>query len=253
MDNYEIYNIFDEPIPYFKNKEDTTPLLIYPVLMENYIIFNSCTRCLILEKNRTPDIKTISMSYLDYIFYYSDLNKDNEVYLHSLLTLLGICLRSDIQDVLIDKDNRHYLKIQDNIYDKNDFNKIKEIICSQNMVDLPDETIHPSIRKALKEEADFKRRNSGNNEYPPSLEKQIICLMESMHWSKEQIKKITIRTFVQLIQTIDYKIHYKIYKAASMSGMVTFEKEIPHWMSDIKTKETGTRINLDKFKEDIKK
>ena len=38
-----------------------------------------------------------------------------------------------------------------------------------------------------------------------------------------------------------------------MGGMVTFEKEIPHWMSDIKTKENGTRISLDKFKEDIKK
>ena len=45
----------------------------------------------------------------------------------------------------------------------------------------------------------------------------------------------------------------KIYKTAAMSGMVTFEKEIPHWMSDIKTKETVTKISLDKFKEDIKK
>ena len=209
MNNYEIYNIFDEPIPYFKNKEDTTPLLIYPVLMQDYMIFNSCVRCLILEKNIVPDIKTISMSYLDYIFYYDELHKDNDSYLSLLFIIMSICLKSDIQDILIDNNSKHYLKIQDKIYDKNDFNKIKEIICSQNMVDLPDENIHPSIKKALKEETDFKKRNSGNNESPPSLEKQIICLMESMHWSKDQIKKITIRTFVQFFCSLRERFHQK--------------------------------------------
>lgn len=93
----ELY--FDKPIKY---KE----LLIYPVTMENYLEFHWLVNCLLIDKNSTPDISIISMSYLRFLYYMSLEN--NEPYVYMVKALLCMVLNIDI-----DTDIKFYV-------DKND-------------------------------------------------------------------------------------------------------------------------------------
>ena len=62
MTGLEIYTFYDKPVPY-------KGLLIYPALMSEYIDFHWAVSSLLLDKNSTPDINVISMSYLSYLYY----------------------------------------------------------------------------------------------------------------------------------------------------------------------------------------
>ena len=48
-----------------------------------------------------------------------------------------------------------------------------------------------------------------------------------------------------MLQRIDYKLHYQIYKTAEMGGMVTFKESVDHWMSDLSKKNKYEDVVLD--------
>ena len=246
------YLTYDLPVPY-KN------INIYPATVKDYVLFNAYVRCLTLNKNEIPDAKVISMSNLDYILYATEQNVNEQPYLYWFDRLLAMCLKDDetfikIEDSLkrygYNKDNKAIFMIGEEIYNSRDFDKIKTIICEQNLVDLPDENVSKEVRDSLDEAVDYKNKLAGNK--PGNFEDYIISISIATGWTLEYIYSLTIRKFIKSIRRLDNLIHYKIYLASSMSGMVEFKDKsfIKHWLTNLEkeNKYEEVELDLDKMK-----
>lgn len=224
--NYDAYLFTDKPIPY---KE----LLFYPIIVKDYIEFLWYVDCLLLDKNAIPDIKVISMSYLEFLFYLAN-NKD-VIHIQKLVTLFSMVLNIDINDIkLYVRDKKPYIVIKGIEYDNKDLLEMKKIILLQNDIDDIDETIQKELRDSFRQAEELKAKLSGVK--PGTFEDNIICLMAAMPGlTLNDIYNMPIRKFNKALKRADHKLHYEIYLTASMSGMVTFKDKnaIKHWMSNL--------------------
>jgi hypothetical protein len=235
MNNYrDIYYIYDKPVPY-------KGLNIYPITMDKYLEFTYFSQCLLFEKNDfdaslslEEKMKIISMTDLEYIYLKGDKSKIPLITM--LMNLLSLCFKLKDEDKLkldFDDNVKPIIIINDIVLNSSDFDEIKTIICEQNLVDLPDINVQKEVRDAMKQAKDYEQSLSGNK--MASLEDLFICIITSTALNLEQIYGLTIRKFIKVLQRADIKLHYQIYKTASLSGMVTFkENSIKHWMSEIK-------------------
>jgi len=230
------YINYDLPVPY-RN------INIYPVTVKEYLLFNAFGESLTVEKNIIPDVKIITMTNLEYLFYSTlekkEITETTHPYLLWFDRVLHICLKDDksfesleesIKRYKLDENNKPFFIIGDEKYTSEDFDKIKIIICNQNLMELPDRTISKEVRDSLEEARKYKEKLSGQNK--GSLEDYMISLSIATGWTLEYIYSMTIRKFIKSIKRLDGLIHYKIYLSASMSGMVTFKDTsfIKHWL-----------------------
>lgn len=224
----QYFFMYDEPVPY-KN------LMIYPATMKEYIPFFTCVDCLMINKNSIPDVKVITMSYLDYLFYKSEQETDKDkITLMKLCEILKLCLKISNEQIhyLQNENGNHELFLNGEKIDANDFDIIKEIICMQNNVELPDENMHPDLKKALDEAQSYYNEKHSTGKVG-TLEDQMICVTISTPYKLNDIYSLTIRKFTKILQRVDFKLHYQIYKAAEMGGMVSFKKPVDHWTNDL--------------------
>ncbi len=252
-ENY--YNTFDLPIPY-KN------LLLYPIKVKDYLFFSTYAQCLTIDKNSIPDPKIISMTDLEYIYTKSieDINK--YPYLLYLDRMLALCLKDDtsfnnieesIKRYSFDENQKPFFIINGEKFTSKDFLQLKNLIARQDMVELIDESVSKDVRDSLEKARLYKSKRSGNKSV--SYEDYIVSLSSVTGWTCEYIYEMTIRKFLKTIKRVDNYMHYKIYLAASMSGMVEFKDKsfIKHWLSNIDTddKYEGVSVDLDKVKNTI--
>jgi hypothetical protein len=227
---WETYFIYDKPIPYKK-------LVIYPVIMRDYLPFFYFAECLTLDKNAIPDVKIIGMNYYEYI--YSKHTKETP-YIAYFDALLKIVLRRpDLNAIYrLNEKGKPIFIIDDTIYDVMDFDELRLMIAQYNNVELPNDKIQLAIREAKKKADEIRGRNSAKM---ASLEDQIVAVMLCSSLTTEQIYDLPIRKFIKILERADLKLHYSIYLSASMSGMVEFKDKdfIKHWLSEIKKDETG--------------
>ncbi len=248
----DTYTSLDLPVPYRNIK-------IYPVTLKDYFSFNLYSQCFLVEKNNIPDVKIISMSNLEYVYYASQGNTEQTPYIIWFDRLLSFCLKDEesfedlsesIKRYKYDENGKPIFYIKGEKYTSKDFDELKRIICEQNLVDLPDENISKEVRDSLDEARKYKAKISGSKS--GSFEDYIISLSVSTGWSFEYIYSMSIRKFVKSIRRLDNLIHYKIYLAASMSGMVEFKDKsfIKHWLTDIEDndKYKDVSIGLDDMK-----
>lgn len=239
MDNFleDEYFTFDRPVPY-KN------LLIYPVKIKDYNKLLRYATCFLLDKNSVPDIKIISMSYLEYLFY---LHQQGEPYLYFFSLLLQFVCKVEENDVVFGVNNKGkpYFSVKGTEYGDADFEKIRDIICQQNMIQLIDETIQKEIRDKMEKAMEYKRKFE--NEKPGTIEDKIICILISTPLKLDDIYDLTVRKFDKILERIDYKLHYKIYLQAQMSGMVEFKdkNQLKHWMSDLRKNDSFSDVKVD--------
>lgn len=154
---------------------------------------------------------------------------------------------SDNIKYLYDKD-RCLLFVNDIKIDRNAFDELRKVVCYQNMPDYDDSYIDPELKADLEEAA--RLRNPNNVQ--PTLEKQECCIVASSAYTFDTIKNITIRKLVMLLRTIDTKLHYFAYRQAEASGMVTFSKELDHWIYGNDKQDKFAHIQkLDDFKAKI--
>jgi hypothetical protein len=231
---------FDTPLPY-KN------LTLHPVLMRDYYSFMYFSRIfeVALDKNNSGDtsdietrIKMIEMEYLDYLiflvketsFEYLQMNP-NILWFIEVLKL--VTRRNDLIVTMEKREGKSVLRIDNEIFNSSDFEKLAYIISEWNSVLLPDLTISKALRDRLNDAKEFKNKIS--NSKPATLEEQIVCAAISLGKDIEYIYDMPIRKFSLLLKRMDAKIHYEIYLAASMSGMVKFENKnfIKHWLSNL--------------------
>lgn len=253
--NINNFLTFDEPVPYRNIK-------LYPIKVKDYTMFGIHSICLNLDKNSIPDPKIIKMTELEYIYTYS--NKDYSIpYVYFLDRLLGMCIKDDqsfekteesIKRYKFDERGKPFFLIGDEAYKDKDFQEIKKIIATQNMVDLIDETIAKNVRDSLDRAKEYRRKILG--EKSASLEDYIVSLASVTGWTFEYIYEMPIRKFIKTIRRTDNYIHYKIYLSASMSGMVEFKNKsfIKHWLTNIdddSNKYDDVSVDLDKIKKTI--
>jgi len=239
--NYDSYFYYDDPVPYKG-------------------MFYMSIPTLIINKNRIPDIKIIQMKYLDYILYL--INEELEMVktvgcsqiIQQFYSLLCLSFQIDINqiDIVQDENNKAVLKIlnyknangevRDIFLTGSEFDDVKQIICDYNMVELPDEKIDPVFEQAIEDARKFRNKNA---DIMGSLEDQFVCIMISSSLTLDDIKNLTIRKYQKILERVDFKLHYQIYRTAEVSG-AEFKQPIQHWRAEIKNdKYEGLVVDYD--------
>jgi uncharacterized protein YajQ (UPF0234 family) len=250
---YDFYSYFDQPIPY-------KSLLLYPVRMKDVFVFNYYSQILLVDKeNMSGDIemlmKMISMTELEYIYAKADTENS---YFPMLYGLLQLVLKDEnLPTTMFGADNNgHAMFTVNNVtYDSMDYAEIKKIICEVNDIELPDKNMERALWNKLKEVERFRSKSSGNS--IGNIEEQMICLAISTNYKLEDIYDLTIHKFNKMLRRVDHKLHYEIYKSASMSGFVEFTNKsaLQHWMADLDKSilESGVTMDKDEFTEKVQK
>ena len=245
--NIENYITFDLPVPY-------RGLNIYPIKISDQILFSHYSQCFLIEKNHTRDINIISMTELEYLYRATEQDMETHPYLLWFDRALSLCLKDDesfseiknsIDRYKYDEKGNPFFEISGERYTDKDFNEIKEIVCEQNLLELPDMSVSKEVKDSLKKAQEYKNRLNGVKQ--GSFEDYIVSLSVATGWTMEYIYSLTIRKFIKSIQRLDNLIHYKIYLSASMSGFVEFKDKsfIKHWMASLENKDKYSDVSLD--------
>lgn len=241
--------INDEPVELFDG------LLVYPVLMKNYIEFSLCSNILKMNKNNCRDPKIISMSYLEYIIYLlieEDIRvgKGNpniiEIF---LLRIISLVTRDENVKVRygVDTKNKPFLYINNIKLYKKDFDYLRRFIMVQNIPDYKEEYINPELEEDLKKAEEIRNRDKKMCD----IEKQMIAVVIGSSLTLEDVKNMTIRKFFIALEMIDKKMHYIMAKTASLSGFVEFKEEINHYLIEKNKDISDNIIDYTQFKNKI--
>lgn len=239
------YTTYDLVIPYKK-------LLFYPVVVKDYMMFSFCSKCLTVDKN-VIDTSFISMTDLEYLYYGTLKDTENTPYLMWFDRLLGLSLRDDksfddigesIKRYNVDDNGKPFFIINGERYNSRDYKEIRLILSEQNLIELPDRTISKEVRDSLEEAREYKNRVQGSE--PCSFEDYMISLSIATGWTLDYIYSMSARKFIKSVKRADNLIHYKIYLAASMSGMVEFKDKsfIKHWLTNLETKDSFSDVSI---------
>jgi hypothetical protein len=223
----------NQPVPY-------KDLFIYPVKTIYYMFFHSLAECFFVNKYDSGLAECMGMNPLQFLFY-QDLSKkiDNaNNYLPRLEFLLLMCLQKPEFDnsgektiKFIEKGKKQLISIDGKLYDWKDFEKMRDIICEQNCIELPDWKIHPDIRKKLKEKDELMARI--NKRKIASFEELIDCLMLASGYTEEYILNLSIRRFTNLLRRYDIMKNYELMTILSPNMEKKDRDNILSWNSAI--------------------
>lgn len=240
---YMQYLMFDDPIPY-------KDFLIYPVTMKDFVKFNVYVKSIIIDKNNIPDVKIISMSYLDFLFYNAKKTESGQYNLTCMLLLLMMCLKVEPQNMSysLDIEKNNFIKIkkdEGNIVNItcSDFDEIRKIICYQNDIDYPDDDpMNPDIKKAIEEMKELQNRNQNKM---GTIDHQINYFISNSKWKKEDIKNLSIRSFYDILSIQNYSYHYNAMLNGQYSGMVKFDTSPKSPLCDLRPEDKNAAYTSD--------
>lgn len=222
--NYYEELTFDDPIDY-------KGLLLYPVSIKKINKFLQSSSVLRIQKEYIPDKEIIKMSYLKFLM--TNIDKEKEEYGESLtFDLLALCFMicMRIEEIsirlFIDEDGKTKLILNGVEIDENEFDYLRKLILYQNLPNYDDELMNPDLKNDL-EEAD-KIKNGG--EETEDFEHLIANLVIGTGMNIDDVKNLPIRKFYIIGQVMDRKLHYSIYKQASVGGFVEFKQPITHYL-----------------------
>lgn len=220
-------------------------LHIYPVIMRNvYEFYDSISTLRInpMELNLEGVGSALStLSYLEIAIFFCKVDK---TFQERFNTILKLAFRVSDESIRVgSKDGKISLKIIQNGKEveisSGKFNRIKDIICYQNAIDIIDLRENQMILEANKR---VDEMNSANSDM--TLEDQIFAVAAISQKDIKDIERWSIYRFKKMTTSHDIIINYKIYKTAEMSGFVKFKNGNPFtsWMMKPKdsTKELKT-------------
>lgn len=221
----------DYPVPY---KE----LTLFPVQVDLYYYFHFLVQCLLLPHKTSGDINAISKSYFKYLCYLAT-DKNKPEYIFYLSELLLIVLRkpkfysnSDKKEIstiniFLDKGT---MEIEGHFFTEKDFDIIREIILEQNAIEIPDESISPELVQAYKEREEFRLKQSQVKMC--SFEDQINIVVAKSSYRRDEVIKMTIRSFSRLLERVDKIMDYEIKSLLRPHMDEKEQKRIEHYMAD---------------------
>lgn len=226
----EIYKNYYEELT-FDGPIDYKGLLLYPVSIKKINKFLQSSSVLRIQKEYIPDKEIIKMSYLKFLM--TNIDKEKEEYGESLtFDLLALCFMicMRIEEIsirlFIDEDGKTKLILNGVEIDENEFDYLRKLILYQNLPNYDDELMNPDLKNDL-EEAD-KIKNGG--EETEDFEHLIANLVIGTGMNIDDVKNLPIRKFYIIGQVMDRKLHYSIYKQASVGGFVEFKQPITHYL-----------------------
>jgi hypothetical protein len=221
--------------------------------------------CISLEKDKVPDVKILSMSYLEYLMHLINkkITEEDKIvseYLeYSFYQFLNLAIGVDQVRVKYDKNGKIFLSVllRDNIEKKKwidisrkEFDDIKDIVLFQNIPDYDNKYVNPDVQ----EEIDAVRAIENKNIEMPSLEMRKITLSLNSNYTLDSINGLTLRKFNLMLDQSDSILNYKIYKQAELGGMVTFKEKIGHYLyKNKKNKLGGALLDYGSFKDKMSK
>lgn len=230
----DLLNVFytnDYPVP-FKS------LKIYPVQMDLYFYFQVFSQCLVEPHKTSGDIKAITMSYLKYICYLGSEKNRPEllVFLAEILSMVFRVPKSikndngkEIYNIDIDFDNA-IIRVGKETINEKEFDTFRKIVLEQNALELPDETLNPELVKAYRELESFKQKQS--NVKMCDIEGQIDIVIAQTSYRKDEILKMTIRTFSHLFERLLMITNYEIQSLLTPYMEKKDQKNITHYLAD---------------------
>ena len=225
-------------------------LHIYPVMMRNiYEFYDSISTLQInpMELNFVGLSEALStLSYLELAIFFA---KNDKTFQERLNTILKLAFRVSDESIRVNnKDGKLALIVVQNGKEieisSGKFNRVKDLICYQNAVEVVDLKENQRILEAN------RRVDSLNSNSDLTIEDQIFSVAAISQIDIKDIERWSIYRFKRMTESHDNIINYKIFKSAEMSGFVTFKGGNPFksWMTKSKdtTKELKTVNDLAK-------
>ena len=219
--------IYDKPFPYSKN------ISVYPVTMENALMFQILSKSITVRKNSTfREKKIIKMSYLEFLIYafgnaafeeQYNIPGLSQYFFHAVQLLQLCCKDSKISM----KQDGSQININGEEITPQKFDDLRRIILIQNGIDFDiDEFLnYDTEQRLLKAENDQSKNKKSVN-----MEDYIDSLVVALNITEEQIMNMTIRKFWRYVNRYRLYENYTLMKTGECSGMVKYKEPIEYWM-----------------------
>ena len=230
------YFYFDIPAIY--NISDESQITIYPIMLKDSEIFLASARILQFDKNASPDVEIIQMSYLEFLV--------NKMFVYMLWNILHKCLNVSKWSIEFDKRNKPVLicYIDDAEYKitSKQFDDIAKIILYQNILHYDDTYINPEIRKNMEEQDRLKMSNI----VPPNTERRIAIITAHCGVLKSDQLNMTMRSHQALFDEVCGEVEFTTIRPIAIYGGKG--KELEHWIyKDKKNKFDGYSTSVEQF------
>ena len=204
------YFYFDKPVDYqIKDKL----IKIYPVAVEDSEVFLSSMNILMVDKNSSPSVEIIQMSYLEFIYKFLFQDQTN---IDRFVNILKYCLHINSPYIGFDENNKPYLvdKENDILIGPKDFDNIKRLILYQNLIHYDDEYINPELKATMNEIDEL--RNKGIDS--PTIERRIAIITAHCGLSKQEQLKMTYRSHSLLFEEVYGEVEYTTLRPIALFG-----------------------------------
>ena len=204
------YFYFDKPVDYqIKDKL----IKIYPIAVEDSEVFLSSMNILMVDKNSSPSVEIIQMSYLEFIYKFLFQDQTN---IDRFVNILKYCLHINSPYIGFDENNKPYLvdKENDILIGPKDFDNIKRLILYQNLIHYDDEYINPELKAAMSEVDEL--RNKGIDS--PTIERRIAIITAHCGLSKQEQLKMTYRSHSLLFEEVYGEVEYTTLRPIALFG-----------------------------------
>ena len=218
--------------------------------MKDILAFQQCQSALMLRKDSIfHEKEIIKMQYLDFIKYACrNIELAQKYRMPSLpmyydltLHLLQITCGEDVK-ITYNQSSLDF-SINHEVITNEIFDDLRKIIMIQNDIDFDiDEFMNIDTVNALEKASEFE---SKKNKEKADIEDYIDSLIINLKVTEDYVSNLTIRKFWRYIKRINKYDDYQSCRSAQMTGMVTFNEPIQHWMTSIETTDKYENIKAD--------
>ena len=235
------YLLYNKPFKY------SDQITLYPVTMNDVLLFQILSKSITVRKNSIfHEKKIIKMTYLDFLFYSfnnKDLEEEYKIdnlsqYLIYFLELIKLCCK----DVSIQIGESNHIYINGTLLTPQILDDLRRIIIIQNDLDFDiDEFLNYDTEQRLLK----AQKDQGNEDNKANIEDYIDSLIIAMNVTEDRVMNMTIRKFWRYIKR--YQLHegYTIAKTGEFSGMVSFREPIKHWMVSLEEDDKYKNLKTD--------
>ena len=196
------YFYFDEPVNY--KLQSGKQIKIYPILLKDSEFFLSSVDLLKIDKNSTPSVEIIQMSYLQFIcdVLLSASNENKQRFLN----LLIMCLHKNDLKIYKNDKGKPFLADEsfETIITHIDFEDVKRIILYQNFINFNDEYVSPDLKKAILEMDELRYKDIE----VPTLERKIAIISSHTGITKKDQLNMTYRSHELLFDEVCGEIDF---------------------------------------------
>ena len=236
------YLIYNKPFQYDEH------ITVYPVTMNDVILFQTLIPSITVRKNSTfHDKKIIKMTYLDFLLFClnnNTLEKQYDIlglskYYFYAIQLLQLCCKDSKVEINYQTGQ---IVINEQIISPQIFDDLRRIIIIQNDIDFDiDEFLnYDTEQRLLKAQKDLNRNKDKSN-----IEDYIDSLVITMNTTESKIMDMTIRKFWRYIKRYQLHENYTILKTGECSGMISLKEPIRYWMLSLEENEKYKHLKMD--------